>query len=188
MYNNYLPTRRRGCYCRERWSGWYRQEMSDKATATGSRDRGAAASAPAVEHASIALFEVTLKALSTSPQLSVLQIRMLLMLDQHSLIRLSDLAGRLDISAPSASRVVNRLVDEGLVLRRVPDHDRRTVQLRLSAKGRRMLDRIRTARRAGIAEILERMTEDDRTALTAGLTSFAYTAHAIGHFPTSPGA
>ncbi|TCC37438.1 MarR family transcriptional regulator [Kribbella capetownensis] len=156
--------------------------MSDQVTATSARDRrDAAASAPVIEQASIALFEVTLGALSTSAQLSVLQIRMLLTLDQHGPLRLSDLAGQLDVSAPSASRIINRLADDGLVLRRTPDHDRRTVELRLSAKGRRGLARIRSARRGGIAEILALMTEDDRAALAAGLISFAHAAQLVHH-------
>ncbi|WP_165556162.1 MarR family transcriptional regulator [Kribbella pittospori] len=41
-------------------------------------------------------------------------------LDQHGPLRLSDLAGQLDVSAPSASRIINRLADDGLVLRRTP--------------------------------------------------------------------
>ena len=135
--------------------------------------------AATVEDTSLVLVELTLKALSASTSMSVLQVRVLLVIDQYGPLGLGALAAQLEISAPSASRLVSRLVDERLILRRTPDHDRRTLELRLSAKGRRTLDRVRQARRTAIAEVLTTMTAPDRRALIDGLSGFASAGHAI---------
>jgi DNA-binding MarR family transcriptional regulator len=135
--------------------------------------------AAAVEETSLALVELTLKALgeltlkaSGDRQLSVLQVRVLLVIQQHGPLRLSDVAQLLDLSLPSASRLVNRLVEDGLLLRSTPSHDRRMVQLVISAKGRRVLDRLRSNRQRGIGGVLATMSAADRTALVQGLAAF----------------
>jgi DNA-binding MarR family transcriptional regulator len=135
--------------------------------------------AATVEDTSLALVELTLKALSASTSMSVLQVRVLLVIDQYGPLGLGALANQLEISAPSASRLVSRLVDERLILRRTPDHDRRTLELRLSAKGRRTLDRVRQARRTAIADVLTAMTAPDRRALIDGLSGFATAGHTM---------
>ena len=137
-----------------------------------------ASDAGLVEQASLALLELTLKALSASRQLSVLQLRVLLAVEQHGPVNLGDVAGLLDLSKPSASRLVTRLVDDGLILRRTPDTDRRQVQLAVSAKGRRMLNSLRRGRQREISAVLESMPVGGREALIHGLTSFAEAANA----------
>lgn len=136
------------------------------------RARTAASDAAAVEQASLALFELTLKALSASRQLSVLQLRVLLAVEQHGPVNLGDVAGLLDLSKPSASRLVTKLVDDGLMLRRTPQADRRQVQLVVSAKGRRQLGSLRRGRQREISEVLDAMPPGRREALIQGLTSF----------------
>jgi DNA-binding MarR family transcriptional regulator len=135
-----------------------------------------AGDAEIVEQASLTLFELTLKALSSSRQLSMLQLRVLLAVEQHGPVNLGDVADQLDLSRPSASRLVTRLVDEGLILRRTPDADRRQVQLAVSAKGRRMLDSLRRGRQREISGVLEAMPRDGREAPIHGLMSFAAAA------------
>ncbi|MBM7790203.1 MarR family transcriptional regulator [Tenggerimyces flavus] len=136
------------------------------------------ATATVVELASLSLVELTLKALSASSTLSVLQVRALLTADQHGPISLSDLANGLDISLPSASRLTGRLVEDGLLLRRTHNHDRRLIQLKPSARGRRLLERLRNARQASIQTGLADMTDADRTALATGLASFSRAVNA----------
>jgi DNA-binding MarR family transcriptional regulator len=126
-----------------------------------------------VEELSLAMVELTLKALSGSQQLSVLQTRVLLAIDRHGPVSLGELASGLDLSLPSASRLVTRLTDERLVLRKVPTHDRRLLQLTLAARGRTTLARLRSARRRELDRVLANMTPADRSALVRGLNSFA---------------
>jgi DNA-binding MarR family transcriptional regulator len=126
-----------------------------------------------VEELSLAMVELTLKALSGSQQLSVLQTRVLLAIDRHGPVSLGELASGLDLSLPSASRLVTRLADERLVLRKVPTHDRRLLQLTLAARGRTTLARLRSTRRQELDRVLANMTPADRSALVRGLSSFA---------------
>jgi DNA-binding MarR family transcriptional regulator len=51
-------------------------------------------------------------------------------------IRLHDLAERLGVTAPTASRAVDGLVDHGLLERRPDPDDRRAVRISLTAEGR----------------------------------------------------
>lgn len=54
----------------------------------------------------------------------------------------SELARQLLIKHHSAVGLVDRLVDQGLLLRKASREDRRKVELRLTGKGRRVLDRL----------------------------------------------
>lgn len=139
----------------------------------GSRD-----DALAVEEASLALVEMTLAALTSVPGMSVLQLRLLLVVDRHHPLNLSTLAGLLDLSLSSASRLVDRLVEADLLHREVAEHSRREVVLALTAQGRRAIGRLRRQRQLAIAPVLAEMRQGDRVALVSGLSAFATTADA----------
>jgi DNA-binding MarR family transcriptional regulator len=133
----------------------------------------AVAEASVVEEASLALVEMTLAALASVPGLSVLQLRLLLVVDRHHPLNLSRLASLIDVSAPSASRLVDRLVEADLVAREVAEHSRREVALALTPRGRRTIGRLRQRRQAAIAPVLEQMDRVDRAALVEGLKAFS---------------
>jgi DNA-binding MarR family transcriptional regulator len=63
-------------------------------------------------------------------------------------MRLNDLAARMGLSAPTASRAVDALADAGLVERITDPSDRRALRIELTAAGRARVD----LRRARIAE------------------------------------
>lgn len=134
------------------------------------------ADAAAVEESSLALVELTLAALAEARGVSLLQMRVLLIVDRHSPLNLSSLAAHLGLSVPSASRLVERLVDADLVRRETAEHSRREVMLALTASGRRALNRLRRARRQSIDGLLGRLTPAERAALVSGLTAFAAAA------------
>jgi DNA-binding MarR family transcriptional regulator len=86
------------------------------------------------------------------------------------------LAEALDVVPSSASRLCDRLEATGL-LRRVPEpHDRREVRLLLTPTARRLLDEVREARRAALAEVLARMGPSARRDLVRGLVAFGAAA------------
>jgi DNA-binding MarR family transcriptional regulator len=146
--------------------------------------RTAAAGAPAagrddavvVEETSLALVELTLAAIASGTGPSTLQLRLLVVLDRHSPLNLGTLAEHLEVSTPSASRLVDRMVEAGLVRREAAAHSRREVSLAVTAQGRRALTSMRRARRRAIGTVLDRMTAADRRALVAGLDAFARAA------------
>jgi DNA-binding MarR family transcriptional regulator len=55
-------------------------------------------------------------------------------------IRLSDLADRLGVSPPTASRAVDALVEHGLLERRPDPEDRRAVRITLTVEGRAIVE------------------------------------------------
>ncbi|MFI5842057.1 MarR family transcriptional regulator [Catenuloplanes sp. NPDC051500] len=106
-------------------------------------------------------------------RLSASQLRAMLTLEEISGgINLRGLAERLGVVLSSASRLSDRLVAAGLLERRQSDEDRREVLVRLSSSGRRLLADLRSRRRERLAEVLSRMTPEDRAALRRGLEAF----------------
>jgi len=132
--------------------------------------------AASVDAGSIPLLELTVAALSATSQLTVLQVRVLLSVDQHGATKLQDLAERLGISAPSASRLVDRLVDAQFLSRGPAAHSRREITLSLTSHGSRVLRTFRRLRQEAIEEILAQMAPEDQSSLVRGLESFSRAA------------
>jgi DNA-binding MarR family transcriptional regulator len=110
------------------------------------------------------------------------QLRVLTVVAGNRTTNMSRLAEMLDVVPSSASRLCDRLEATGL-LRREPDpRDRREVRLLLTRAARTLLEDLRDRRRAGLAEVLERMSPAARSDLVGSLTAFgdAYAARADG--------
>lgn len=99
--------------------------------------------------------------------LTLPQWRALVLLGQHGEMRISDLAGRMDASQPSASRLVRRIERRGLVVSARDDRDRRATLVRLSPGGEVALTSVMDARRRRIAAALR----GRRSALPADLAA-----------------
>jgi len=80
-------------------------------------------------------------------------------------LRVEDLATMLRISHSGAVRTVDRLVDAGLVERRPSAADRRTVEVWLTAPGRRRRRAVIEARNRAIADVLAGLDPLQRDAL-----------------------
>lgn len=84
-------------------------------------------------------------------------------------VRLGDLAVREGVTAPTQSRLVASLEQQGL-LRRMPDpEDRRATLLDITAQGRRQLQRLRGERSAFLVAQLGRLSGEQRQALVTAL-------------------
>lgn len=116
-------------------------------------------------------------------RVSPAQLRVLLVLDQHGAQNLTALAEHLGAIPSSATRLCDRLVAAGLILRDVDRADRRVVSLSLSRDGRRLLDEFADQRVAALAAVTARMAADDRRALLRGLRAFAAAVRAAGDRP-----
>jgi MarR family transcriptional regulator, negative regulator of the multidrug operon emrRAB len=88
----------------------------------------------------------------------------------------------LGLSQPGATRLVERLVAQGLVERSGPG-GRRGVALRLTDAGVALFDRLLAARRAALAELLAPLPEGDRETL-AGLLEQLLGARSSSHADT----
>jgi DNA-binding MarR family transcriptional regulator len=81
----------------------------------------------------------------------------------------SALSEELGVSAASASRATEGLVRKKLVSRVEDPDDRRVKRLALTAKGRRLADRIISARLAGLEEFTSSLEAEERRKLESAL-------------------
>lgn len=98
-----------------------------------------------------------------------LQLSALVTVEQCGPLRLSELARREAVTAPTMSRVLSALDEQGLVVRAADPQDARGVLITLSADGAQRLDEVRTRRTALIARRLARLTDQQRAALADAL-------------------
>ena len=91
---------------------------------------------------------------------------------------MSDLARRLAVPAPLATRAADELVARGLVERFGDPGDRRRVVLRLTAQGRSALETVHGEAEQLVSAVLLRMTEAEAEALLVGLKAFLRVLHA----------
>ncbi len=71
----------------------------------------------------------------------------------------SDLADLMSVSKPTVSSIVDTLVRKGLVVRNVPDSDRRKTTLNLTAAGVDLVKSIRDEAVSSFSKILERLSD-----------------------------
>ena len=86
-------------------------------------------------------------------------------IERHGPMTPSELAARERIQRPTATRVLARLEDDGLVERTPDPHDRRSSLVAATPAARALLAELRTRKTAFLAERLERLDADDREAL-----------------------
>ena len=98
-----------------------------------------------------------------------LQTSVLVTLEGHEPLRLSELARREAVTPPTMSRVLAALDDAGLLVRTPDPQDARSALVELSPEGRAMIERLRTERTAVLAERLERLAPEHREALAAAV-------------------
>jgi DNA-binding MarR family transcriptional regulator len=85
-------------------------------------------------------------------------------------IRLHDLADRLGVTAPTASRAVDGLVEHGLLERRPDPDDRRAVRISLTAEGRALVEERKTRVLAAFLPAVATMSAADQERLVELLT------------------
>jgi DNA-binding MarR family transcriptional regulator len=107
---------------------------------------------------------------------SVPQLRVLVMIDTQGPLNLSAVADGLGVNASNASRTCERLVGAGLLDRRPDERDRRSVVLRLTRRGQRLVDTVVRQREAMLAQIVSRMSPDQQQRLSESLGAFVTAA------------
>jgi DNA-binding MarR family transcriptional regulator len=98
--------------------------------------------------------------------LSFSQLKTLLLLAEHAeTLSVKDVAERLGISLPAASRAVDSLVRRGLAERAENPVDRRMKRVRLTRKGERLMERLVAARIRSFERLLDGFTAAERRKL-----------------------
>lgn len=140
--------------------------------------------ASAIERDSRAFFTLSMQAMEGGDPLRPSALRALLALDGRGPATVHRLAEELALSQSATSRLVDRLVQRGLVDRDEDTHDRRQLAVRATPEGRAAVRRLVNRRRAAVRTVLTAMDPEDRAALGRGLAAFAATA---GGLPPSAG-
>ena len=84
---------------------------------------------------------------------------------RHGPLTPSELAARERIQRPTATRVLTRLEELGLIVRTPDPHDRRSSLVAATGAGQALLDELRTRKTAFLAERLEGLPADERAVL-----------------------
>jgi DNA-binding MarR family transcriptional regulator len=92
------------------------------------------------------------------------------LLDDDDELSVKQVAERLGMSLPGASRTVESLLQLGMLERREDTDDRRMKRVRVTDHGRDVARRIETARLAGAEQYLAALTPEQRERLSAALT------------------
>ena len=114
-------------------------------------------------------------ALIAELDISITQMKTLHVLaDGGSEVSVKELSDRLGLSLPGASRIVDALMRRGWLERREDPDDRRMKRIGITAEGRKALDRIETARLAGLENYAASLTPEQRTRLSSALSDLPH--------------
>lgn len=136
------------------------------------------------------LIGVALRSLEAAGnRVSLPQMRMLLVLNDLGRCPSSRVAHALGQGASSVTRLADRLITSGYVVRGGDPHHRSVVTLELTGRGREVVDRVLRRRHAELERILSGLAPGQRAATAAGLRAFhqvigdAYAAELHGPVP-----
>jgi DNA-binding MarR family transcriptional regulator len=116
-----------------------------------------------------------LYALIDELDLSITQMKTLHSLaDCYRELSVKELAERLRISLPGASRIVDALLRRGWLERAEDPADRRMKRVGITAGGREVLERIETARLVGLEEYAASLSPEQRTRLMHALSDLPH--------------
>ncbi len=127
--------------------------------------------------ASRALMGVAARSLTDLNDITLPQYRALIVLSRPAAVTVGDLAEALDIHPSTATRLCDRLERKSLVRRRPGvSPDRRLTPVVLTAKGRRLVEKVTDHRRSDLAAIALSMPHEDLDQVTRALNAFAVAA------------
>jgi DNA-binding MarR family transcriptional regulator len=101
--------------------------------------------------------------------LSLVHLQVLMALDLDGALPMRRLAETMDVSQASATGIVDRMEQRGLVERLRDDEDRRVVRVALTQLGRTTIAGFATERRERLSEILDDLTDEELAGFALGL-------------------
>src|SRR4051794_31448197 len=120
--------------------------------------------------------EIVFKTMTLAPlrELEVLditlsQLQALAWVAERERCPVGEIAEGLGVTHPAVIKLVHRLEEKALVERSPPDRDHRLRAIAATTAGRELVTRVRAARAARLAAILDRMPAAERQALIRGL-------------------
>ena len=105
--------------------------------------------------------------------LSIIQLHVLTILEGEGPVSMSRLAESLDVSVASATGIVDRMEQRGLVERRHDAKDRRVVLVHPTRAGEAVFTELAHHRRTMLREVLSRLTNEELKACLIGMRAMA---------------
>lgn len=99
--------------------------------------------------------------------LTATEIDVLLVSARQGPARMSDIAGFCGVNPTMLSRMVPRLEDAGLLVRRADEHDKRAWRVEATAKGHRLVDKVLSERETALTRVLHELAPEEAVALAA---------------------
>ena len=101
-------------------------------------------------------------------RLSLVHLNVLFVMHADGPMPMRALSESMDVSQASATGIVDRMEQRGLVERQRDDEDRRVVRVAITDEGRRLIVGMAQERREHLAQMLEQMTDEELDAFLVG--------------------
>jgi DNA-binding MarR family transcriptional regulator len=108
--------------------------------------------------------------------LSIGQLKSLFFIDFEGSTHFKRLATALGVTPPDVTRIVDRLVEQGLVSRQENPENRRMLLLKTTDKGKALLAKLRESQISRVSGILAQLNLEELSALAQGFTALARAA------------
>jgi len=109
-------------------------------------------------------------------EISVAQLATLMLLDAEGGSTVSDLANDLGRSLSATSRLIDQLVQRGIVSRQEDERDRRVKRIALAPLGRELVGRFQRERAEAQLAVMATLTESERTEVMRAMSLLAEAA------------
>ena len=106
-----------------------------------------------------------------SIDLTANQLRTLMYIDSKGNVCIKEIVKTLKIAQPNATRIVDSLIKERLATRKENTKDRRLLVLNTTAKGKRLISKLRNSNSAQLVEYLKKLNLEDLQNLHKGFAS-----------------
>ena len=101
-------------------------------------------------------------------RISLVHLNVLMALDTEGPVPMRTLAELLDVSQASATGIVDRMEQRGLVERHRDDADRRVVRVVLAEPGRQLIEGVANDRRSHMIAMLDELTDEELAGFLLG--------------------
>lgn len=108
--------------------------------------------------------------------LTIGQLKSLFFIDSEGITNFRKLATALGVTPPDVTRIVDRLVEQGLVSRRENPEDRRMQLLQATKKGKALLAKLRENKTTYLYRILTHLSTEELATIVQGLDSLVKAA------------
>jgi DNA-binding MarR family transcriptional regulator len=119
-------------------------------------------------------------------RMSLVHLNVLFALSNDGPLPMNGLAEMLDVSQASATGIVDRMEQRGLVARERDAEDRRVVRVVLTSEGEGLMENLVANRRDKLLALLNTLGEDDAAALLQGLRAMRRARETLHATPSTP--